>query len=995
MNKATAAVIAALALLPSAMHGDGIALDDRKGVFSGSSHGGDAAFARIGIHLSPQGPTCIHGMARYLDFVPCFSAEINGIEIAPSMLYGFSLNENGTLRLTLHDDPCEGIVIIEAPPLLCGRLYGAEEIHLCSGGVQEKCYACGRHHSSENEYDCSHDPGCLARSSYSNPCTCLPLLVRVNWDDDSGTLSEDRFAPSPCEGDDDIEGFRALGEIKGCCCDCGDIVSNLVSVAGLEASSELRLWNGTQPASSSAGAFGIEAVEASSGVGSAQICYELRDERDGSLVRTITRRVTAANMEIRPDYNDDGMIDQFDIPFRAAAGTPWQVRVRDEPYAFSIVSEAPYDSTLSVCAMPIGGITPIVRTELDGGVALQAGTWTTNSAFASANGMSLLYVDTSRGPGDMEFSGSLAFGSVHVPINDVLRIRAVDANVREKWTTTNDLSRILYDFSDVTGFIWWTISDDEDNVVSSGNSATFGPPTLPPGDYTVEVYFSDIVENGTIGYTSVAPLHVMDVRLARMFETANEANRIFNPTRKDDTTGNANAETEVVNAGTPFEERYAAPRNYLYTVGDPVTGNFNVSARFDATGAEGCTNYYCAFYQPGGQKVPGTETNVDLSAQATAFSLPAPALITNVVWELRGGLDTNGNATLDNDEATPFAIYTNSANVVKYACIKGITREQYETMLTNVHGKVYYGYDNPPSVIAYNARSLLALFYANGNDGLLHWSMRPTSISNVVINAFSNDCDCFSEWLTHNCGAPFGSNGYAQIIQYTWNQNSRLSQFLLDRTPFALKDVITDINTGTSSEIPTQTGLRLKKYYDERIKSEAESFLQTAPDGTECDFPTNGYCEASELLQYGVFVNLSSNWVPGITVSVGESDGYGGWGAAITEFVGGTDAFREYDAFGTIGKGRLLNPRYKFRVKKNDHWLGSATYDVVSIAFSCELRDLYDFNYEDGDTPASAAALQIGFGAGGTPVRNTHGRIFTHVIEMQGAYSMPFDYEIH
>ena len=67
----------------------------------------------------------------------------------------------------------------------------------------------------------------------------------------------------------------------------------------------------------------------------------------------------------------------------------------------------------------------------------------------------------------MELSGSLAFGSVHAPINDVLRIRAVDANVREKWTTTNDLSRILYDFSDVTGFIWWTISDEEYETILS------------------------------------------------------------------------------------------------------------------------------------------------------------------------------------------------------------------------------------------------------------------------------------------------------------------------------------------------------------------------------------------------------------------------------------------------------------------------------------------------------------------------------------------------
>ena len=993
MNKATAAVIAALALLPSAMHGDGIALDDRKGVFSGSSHGGDAAFARIGIHLSPQGSTCIHGMARYLDFVPCFSAEINGIEIAPSMLYGFSLNENGTLRLTLHDDPCEGIVIIEAPPLLCGRLYGAEEIHLCSGGVQEKCYACGRHHSSEDEYDCSHDSGCLARSSYSNPCTCLPLLVRVNWDDDSGTLSEDRFAPSPCEGDDDIEGFRALGEIKGCCCDCGDIVSNLVSVAGLEASSELRLWNGTQPASSSAGAFGIEAVEASSGVGSAQICYELRDERDGSLVRTITRRVTAANMEIRPDYNDDGMIDQFDIPFRAAAGTPWQVRVRDEPYAFSIVSEAPYDSTLSVCAMPTGGITPIVRTELDGGVALQAGTWTTNSAFASANGMSLLYVDTSRGPGDMEFSGSLAFGSVHAPINDVLRIRAVDANVREKWTTTNDLSRILYDFSDVTGFIWWTISDGEYNVISSGSSATFCPPALPPGDYTVEVYFSDIVEDGTAGYTSSAALHVIDVRLARLFETANEANRIFNPTRKDDTTGNTNAETEVVNAGTPFEERYAVPRNYLYTVGDPATGNFNVSARFDATGAEGCTNYYCAFYQPGGQKVPGTETNVDLSAQATAFSLPAPTGAIDAVWELRGGLDTNGNATLDDDEATPFAIYTNSANVVKHACIKGITRGTYATddsIIESWTTGMLVNFGLPVG------RSFLSIFF-NGGVTAVPNIWRPTQDSQVMtLDAFAN-CAGFSEWLTHNSGAVFDSDGIAEISKYTWGPETQMSRFFARCAPFSPWEERTSYRYEGNMTIPytyylpTTTGHKLLNYFTTVIKPIAESRLASAMDGDTAVFSSATGWDDLPLVT-NIFTSLSPPSIEGATVTVGAIGTYGGIMAAVqagalTAVTGGAQ-LDNLDAFFSIGKGRIIDPSYEIVAVKRIPAIGDPSVELKEIAFSCIICDLYDFNYEDSDLSSVAATLQIGF----DHALRTHGKIYRHEVQIETVYRNPFLY---
>ena len=988
--KRTCIASAILLCIASATQADSLALDDRSGVFSGAARGGSAAMAYQDFWLEPLGSECLHDTEDYLDYEAVFSPAIFGVGITPQMLDGFTLNTNGTLRLALGIDSwAEGSVTVGAPPLLWGELYGWASIHRCAGGVQEMCYACGRRHSSEDGYDCSHDLDCAARTSYANACTCAPLLVKVNWDDDNWNFSEDRLEASPCTGDDETEGFRAIGVGRYCCCH-GDI-SGTTSVSELTASSELRLWNGSTVASSSANSFAIEAIAASSGIGSATVSYEIRDETNGFL-RAITRQVTAANLEIRPDINDDGTIDNYDRFYFDDGGT-WQLRVRDEPYKFALVSECPSVASASLLAVQSAGTGTVIRTQATGGTTLPFGTPSSSPLFAAKNETKELFVDTSGGSGTLYLHYSLGFGGAHAPLADTRQIHVVDANVREEWATTNSLPDLVYNFSDVLGDVYWTIYDDEYNIFDYGDDSSFTPIDLPPGNYTVEVYFADVYEDGILGYTSSAPLHVVDIRLVRLFETANEANRIFNPTHKDDTTGNPDAETEIVNAGTPLEERYAAPRNYLYTVGDPVTGNFNVSAQFNATGAEGCTNYYCAFYQPDGQKALGTETNIDLTAESVAFSLPAPALVTNVVWELRGGLDVNNNATLDNDEASPFAIYTNSANVVKHACIKGITKEKYQVLSTNVHQKVYFGADIPPNTIARNARSLLALFYYNGAYTDLHETMIPSARTNIMLYAFSNNCDCFSEWLTHNSGAPFAPDGFTQIMQYTWDHATRLSQFLVERTPFALKNTITDSSTGISSEVPTQTGIRLKNYYETHIRSDAETLLHNMPDGTECDFPTNGYCEAVELLQNGIFVNLSSNWVPGITVSVGESDGYGGWMAALSEYLCGTDAFQEYDAFGTIGKGRLLNPRYRFRVKKNEHLLGPTTYDVVSIAFSGELRDLYDFNFEDGDLPACAAALQIGFGAGNIPTCNTHGKIFSHVIEMQKTYSNPFNYE--
>lgn len=981
---------AILLCIATATQADSLALDDRSGVFSGTTRGGSAAMAYQDFWLEPLGSECLHNAENYLDYEAVFSPAIFGVGITPQMLDGFTLNTNGTLRLALGIDSwAEGSVTVGAPPLLWGELYGWASIHRCAGGVQEMCYACGRRHSSEDGYDCSHDLDCAARTSYANACTCAPLLVKVNWDDDNWNFSEDRLEASPCTGDDETEGFQAIGIGKYCCCH-GDI-SGTTSVSELTASSELRLWNGTTAASSSANSFAIEAIAASSGIGSATVSYEIRDETNGFL-RTITRQVTAANLEIRPDFNDDETVDNYDRFYFDDGGT-WQLRVRDEPYKFALVSECPSAASASLRAVQSAGTGTVIRTQATGGTTLPFGTPSSSPLFAAKNETKELFVDTSGGPGTLYLQYSLGFGGTHSPLTATRQIHIVDANVHEEWATTNSLPDLVYNFSDVLGDVYWTIYDDEYNIVDYGDDSSFTPIDLPPGNYTVEVYFADVYEDGILGYTSSATLHVIDVRLVRLFETANETNRIFSPTRKDDTTGNPDAETEIVNAGTPLEERYAAPRNYLYTVGDPVTGNFNVSAQFDATGAEGCTNYYCAFYQPDGQKAPGTETNIDLTAESVAFSLPAPALVTNVVWELRGGLDVNHNATLDNDEASPFAIYTNSANVVKHAHIKGITKEQYNEFHQATDDDVFFQGDTPAIAILPHARTLLALFYENGSYANLNPDYQPDSYQ-VIPNglcAFTNTGDCFSEWLTHNNGLDFLPNGCAQIVQYDWEENSAMSQFMIYRTPFVMKRWM-EVG-GHNNLLRTNTSRNLEAFYNASVKSAAESHLSNAADGTEATFPLNGgWYGWSDFGSYNVFTNLSPSWVPGITIDVGVGPGYGNEiGVALGD--GNTDngIIKDFDAHATIGRGRMINPRYRFTVRKSVSLLGLlTTYEVVSVEFACVLTDLYDFNFEDGGRATKAAALQLGYGNGSVPMRIQNGKVFRHQMTIRHTYTNPF-----
>ncbi|MBE6381897.1 MAG: hypothetical protein E7049_02655, partial [Lentisphaerae bacterium] len=408
MNRACIASAALLCAM-TASRADSLALDDPNGLFSGAAHYGSASMSFQDFRIEPLGSTCLHDADDFLDFAPLFSPEMPGVGISPLMLEGFVLNTNGTLRLELGlDGWAEGSATIGAPPLLWGELYDCGSIHRCSGGVQEMCYACGRRHSAGDGYDCSHDSNCAARTSYANDCTCAPLLVRVNWDDDNCNHCEDRLDASPCAVDDETEGFRAVGIGKQCCCSGG--ISDEVSVAGLTASSELRLWDGSAAASSTAESFTVEAGFASTGIGSATISYVIRDETNGFL-RAITRHVTAANIEIRPDFNDDGTVDNYDRFYFDDGGT-WQLRVRDEPYQFALVSECPSAASASLLAVQSAGTGTVIRTQATGGTTLPFGTPSSAPLFAAKNETKELFVDTSGGPGTLYLHYSLGFGGI-------------------------------------------------------------------------------------------------------------------------------------------------------------------------------------------------------------------------------------------------------------------------------------------------------------------------------------------------------------------------------------------------------------------------------------------------------------------------------------------------------------------------------------------------------------------------------------------------------
>lgn len=266
----------------------------------------------------------------------------------------------------------------------------------------------------------------------------------------------------------------------------------------------------------------------------------------------------------------------------------------------------------------------------------------------------------------------------------------------------------------------------------------------------------------------------------------------------------------------------------------------------------------------------------------------------------------------------------------------------------------------------------------------------------MTLDAFADGVG-FSEWLTHNGGASFNESGVASIKEYTWSDSTAVAEFFALRTPFALERVVN--NTSGYFEYETGTCAQLKAFYEAEIKVAAELALENADIGDSVVYPSaSGWyempCVGATNLFKSISPETSASWVTPSTQVIGENDGYSGFGALFSDIIGGSDNFENFDAFGTIARGRVISPRYRFTITKE--WsipLLTIKYTVREILFNCAVEDLYDFNYEDGNLPSHAAAAQIGYGNGSAGCgRGDHGLIYRHRLIINHLYSSPFNH---
>lgn len=896
--------------------GPALWIRDENGVFGGSpADSGNGTLVFPTLTLTPTGSRCVHGDDGFVDFIPVVLPAVCGSGWDSLSLEGFIRNGD-MLRLTLDDAPyarAYGTVTLSAPFLRLGTLSVDDEIHRCALQGAVHCTACGFVHGPDSE-SCWHDAGCAARQDEADACDEGPIFIRVNSDDDNLDGQTDLTAAELVANEDDIPFFRPIGVSIGCCC-APYAAQAEYRVTGKSA--ELRLWRDASTpdaAGTLSGPIGVEATAATAQIGSGSVSYNVL-KPDGSVYRSLTRSFTAANAQILPDRNDDGLIDEDDPACRASLGSPWLLRRRSEPYLVTLRNECPGDATLGLSLTRLGGAYPTLLSVGGSGATngvLAAGTSATNTPFAVKNSVDSFWIDASCTNADVRLTYAIGFGNVHPPLSDTLDFRVVDTALPEIWVRVADSGGVAYDYSASTDAIYWNVWTPEWDYVTGGYGGSYSPGALTIGDYCVGAWFSDIMEDGWQGVPSESMLHVVDTHLetnmlhaitgsadrvrvaldmarshgdcdwtlspvlpdgARLFssaaggtgsatvsgttnvwllvgsvatnytitavnthctnscdsakirviglglsllwETGNKANQIFNPTRKDDSTGNT-AIMDVIG-----DESFAAPQNYLYLVGDASTGNFNVTATFCTTGSVGGASFRCAFYD-GDAKVSGTDTNITLAGE-TRLSVPAPAAATDVVYTLKAGLDANANGILDGNETMPFELYKRpSTGEARHAAIKGITNAKYNEHLTSLRGKAYFPGDQVPRLVAPYARSFLLLFFENGIPELLDNEMRPSVVSSTTIDAFSNDGSCFAEWLTHNSGADFSSAGLSAIQLFIWDQETKVANFFAQRTPFALKTHIQNASTGEYIKLPptrerncgrsTQTSSRVSRY---------------------------------------------------------------------------------------------------------------------------------------------------------------------------------------
>ena len=441
---------------------------------------------------------------------------------------------------------------------------------------------------------------------------------------------------------------------------------------------------------------------------------------------------------------------------------------------------------------------------------------------------------------------------------------------------------------------------------------------------------------------------IIKVEFDLMWETKNKANQIFNPTKKDDLPG--------------------CFANKLYVVTDPADDKYRVTVKADIEPAAIRTDCRCAVFD-GGTKVAGSDTSFDATGEVDLeFADPSSAKA-KTDFVVRVGHDSNGNGALDSSEHLDFVVVDSGGDDIGDPIIRGINQAEYDEAEDSVDGMIDTGFwQYPAGIVVPHATKCMARIFRDGSASGVPSSKQPDSQSSVTLDAFQNatpSSSCFSEWLTHNSGAPFSDAGVASIVEYYWNSDRSLAELLAYAQPINPFDQWADQPN-------------LENFYATTVASDAVAYFQANPAEVTVWLPQNSpfYLLPSkeDIDQQLGYEEPSEAWVPTQTVNVFREPALGYYD----------------DAKASMHRGRLNQIKRQFLMMKYTDG-GQLKCKLLSIRCVGELADLYDWSSEDTGAfgrASDCATLQIGYGNG--TYGRTQGRIFRVRVEIDEAFSNTF-----
>ncbi|MCL2103668.1 MAG: hypothetical protein FWH21_01220 [Kiritimatiellaeota bacterium] len=421
---------------------------------------------------------------------------------------------------------------------------------------------------------------------------------------------------------------------------------------------------------------------------------------------------------------------------------------------------------------------------------------------------------------------------------------------------------------------------------------------------------------------------VIGAELNLLWETGNKANQIFNPTPKDDPP--------------------AIPTNVLYVVASPVDGKYrvtlDVTVKATLALAEGKVLY--AVFTDCGHGIKLTEGKIPISGLVTiAFSHPQG--ISGIHdFGIMVGYDADGTGKLDWSGNIPIPLeVVNPQNGARIgdAIVRGASLSQYAAAQNSINavfgGSWLWGFLS--NVKVPTAKSLLYLFWNGSPVGMPDPTYAPISSVDIGFNAFYPGY--FSEWLTHNSGAAFNDIGETTLQEYQWDTTTPLANLI-----------------ASAPQIENALGT----FYYKTIYPQVINYFANQPFGTEAYFPPS---TAGEDIPHK---SESQPWVPGCTLKLNTW-----WPDMLGD-----------DTNASVGRGRLLSHKARYRVKKENIAGVLVAFTVTEVKSWGEMIDLYDFNWDVSGDAHNAAVLQVGYGNGSYGPDRNRGRIFRTRVQFSKTY---------